>query len=266
MLIIGERINATRFAIKTALQARDAEAVRREAAQQAAAGADYLDINAGLSPDVELELMDWLCDVVQAAVPMPLSLDSASPRVLEAGLRKHQNGQPMINSISMETGKHEKVLPLVKEYRARVVALCMDDDGIPKTAEGRIAVAGRIVAEAERLGIPLEDIYLDPLVMALSSDGEAGRVALATVAGIKRNWPGVRTTCGLSNISFGLPNRRLLNRTFLAMLLAHGLDSAIIDPLDPHIMATALAGPALLGQDEFCMAYLKGYRAKKLEV
>lgn len=266
MIIIGERINATRSAVKAALEARDGEAIANEARQQADAGAAYLDVNGGSRPEAELENMKWLCETVQAAVSLPLCIDSANPEVIEAGLKLHRNGRPMINSITMETGKHERVLPLVKEYGAGVVALCMDDDGIPKTAAGRIGVVERLVGEAGRVGVPLSAIYVDPLVMALSADNGAGQVALQTLAGIKGRWPEINTTCGLSNISFGLPNRKLLNRTFFAMLMAAGLDSAIIDPLDPQMMAAALAGPALLGQDEYCMKYLKGYRAKKLEV
>jgi len=254
MIIIGERINATRFAIKNALEKRDAEAIKKEARAQADAGADYLDVNGGTRPEAELDNMGWLCEVVQAEVSLPLCLDSANPAVIEAGLRLHKNGQPMINSISMESGKHERILPLVKQYGARVVALCMDDGGIPKTAAERVEVVARA------------DIYVDPLVMALSADITAGQVALGTLWGIKARWPEIGATCGLSNISFGLPNRRLLNRTFFAMLMAAGLDSAIIDPLDPQMMAAAKAGPALLGQDEYCMSYLKAYRAKRLEV
>jgi cobalamin-dependent methionine synthase I len=265
MLIIGERINATRQAVKEALHQRDDSLIREEAKGQAAAGADYIDVNGGTSPAEELENMVWLCEVVQGSVSLPLCLDSASPEVIEAGLKGHRNGKALVNSISMEKGKHERTLPLVKEYGAGVVALAMDDSGIPRTAADRLRVVERVVEAASGHGIALSDVYVDPLVMALSADNGAGLMVIEVLRGIKERWPGLKTTCGLSNISFGLPNRRLVNRVFLAMLMAHGLDSAIIDPLDEKLTAAAVTGRALLGRDEYCMEYLKAYRAKRLE-
>lgn len=265
MLIIGERINATRSAIKEALLGRDAELIRREAVTQTEAGADYLDVNGGTSPEAELDNLAWLCDVAQEASSLPLCLDSANPLVIEAGLMRHRNGKAFVNSISMEQGKYERVLPLVREYGARVVALAMDDAGIPRTAAERLRVVERIAEEAAKQKIELSDVYIDPLVMALSADGGAGALVIEVLEGIRKRFPGLRTICGLSNISFGLPSRRLLNRVFLAMLMAHGLDSAIIDPLDEKLMASVIAGKALQGEDEFCMEYLKAFRAKRLE-
>ncbi|HUT51775.1 MAG TPA: methyltetrahydrofolate cobalamin methyltransferase [bacterium] len=266
MLIIGERINATRKGIKAALLKRDEGFIREEASAQAGAGADYIDVNGGTSPAEELENMVWLCEVVQGSVPLPLCLDSASPEVIEAGLKRHQNGKAIVNSISMEKSKYERMLPLVKEYGAGVVALAMDDSGIPRTAADRLRVVARVVAAASGHGIALSDVYIDPLVMALSADNGSGLLVIEVLRGIKEQWPELKTTCGLSNISFGLPNRRLVNRVFLAMLMAHGLDSAIIDPLDAKLAAAAITGRALLGRDEYCMEYLKAYRGKRLEV
>jgi len=265
MLVIGERINATRSSIKSALKERDDDYIRTEAKQQAAAGADYIDVNGGASPDEELDNVLWLCEVVQDAVDVPLCIDSASPRVIKAGLAKNLKGRPMVNSISMEKGRYEDILPLVKQYDALVVALTMDDSGIPRSADDRIRVAEKIVEEAEKHGIALSDVYVDPLVMALSADTGAGMLAAEVIRRLGERWPGLKTTCGLSNISFGLPDRRLINRTYLAFLMAHGLSSAIIDPMDKQLMATVFAGRALRGEDEFCMAYLKAYRSGKLE-
>jgi len=264
MLIIGERINATRPAVKEAIFRRDSDLIKKEARDQAGAGADYIDVNGGTTPEEELENMLWLCEVVQSAVSAPLCIDSASPGVIEAGLKSHRNGKAMVNSISMEAGKYESILPLVKEHGAGVVALAMDDSGIPRTAKDRLQVVERTVEEAGKHSIPLCDVYVDPLVMALSSDGSAGLMVIEVLQGIRERWPELRTTCGLSNISFGLPDRRLINRTFSAMLMAHGLDSAILDPLDKEMMATIIGGRALLGRDEFCMEYIKAYRAGRL--
>ncbi len=266
MLIIGERINATRKQIGAALKNRDADHIRNEARQQAAAGADYLDVNGGSTPEEEKENMAWLCEEVQSASELPMCIDSASAEAIREGLRLNRNGRPLINSISMEKGRYEEILPIVKEQNAMVIALAIDDSGIPQTADDRLKVVERIVGEAEKNGIALSDVFVDPLVMALSADGNSGNLVIDVIQGIKQRWPDLKTTSGLSNISFGLPNRRLVNRVFLAMLMAHGMDSAIVDPLDEKLMATVFAGRALAGKDEFCMAYLEAYRAKKLEV
>lgn len=265
MLVIGERINATRKSVKEALSGRDAAFIRTEVEAQAEAGADYIDVNGGTSPAAERENMIWLVEEVQSATSLPLCLDSASAQVIEEGLTRHRNDRALVNSISMEKGRHESILPLVKEHGARVVALALDDSGIPRSADDRLRVVEKIVAEVEGQGIALADVFIDPLVMALSADQGAARLALEVVAGIKKRWPDLKTTCGLSNISFGLPNRRLLNRAFLSMLMASGLDSAIVDPLDDKLMATVHAGRALCELDEFCMGYIQAHRSGRLE-
>ena len=265
MIVIAERINATRKGIKPALLNRDEARIRQEAREQAAAGAAWLDVNAAAEPELELELMEWLVGVVQAEVKTPLAIDSASPAVIEAGLKLHRNGKPLVNSITMETGRFEPVLPLVKEYGAAVIGLALDDRGIGKTAAERLKVVERMTEEVNRRGIPLADLYVDPIVLTVSSDQGSGRLALEVLQQIKTRWPEVKTTAGLSNVSFGLPNRSLLNRTFLAMLLAAGLDSAIVDPLDQKLMAAIRAGETLLGQDPYCRNYLKAFRAGQLE-
>jgi len=266
MLVIGERINATRSSIKSALQNRDCVLIEKEAREQAGAGADYIDVNGGTSPEEELDNMIWLVEVLREAVEQPLCLDSASPGVIEAGLQRHGKARPMVNSISMEKGRHESILPLIKEHNALVVALAMDDSGIPRTAEDRLRVVERIVEAAGEHGVPLSHVYIDPLVMALSADNTSGLLVIEVLCGIRERWPELKTTCGLSNISFGLPNRRLINRTFLAMLMASGLDSAIVDPQDRQLMAAVITGRALAGKDEFCMEYIKAFREERLAV
>ncbi len=265
MQIIGERINATRKAIKDAVLERDADLIKTEAKAQDEAGADYIDINAGADPGGEKGYMEWLIEVVQDVTEKPLCLDSSNPAVIEAGLKGHKNGRPMVNSITMEQGKSEAILPLAKDHNALVVALCMDDRGIPKTADDRIEVVEKIVQVADSHDIPHGDIYVDPLVMALSAEDKSGILVIEILCQIKTRWPDLKTTCGLSNISFGLPLRNLLNRTFVSMLMACGLDSAILDPLDKKMMTTIHTATALLGKDEYCMNYLKSFRAGKLQ-
>ncbi len=266
MLVIGERINATRKTIKEALSKRDAEFISKEAREQAEAGADYIDVNGGTTPAEELENMLWLVEVVQDAVDLPLCLDSPSPDVISEALKLHKNGVPMVNSISMEEGRHETLLPLIKEHDALVVALSMDDTGIPRTADDRLSVVEKLVEKACETGIPLSSIYVDPLVMALSADVTAGVIVIDVLKGMSERWPDLNSTCGLSNISFGLPNRGLVNRTYLSVLAANGLSSAIIDPLDKKMMAQVAALSALLGKDDYCMEYITAFRAGKLEV
>jgi cobalamin-dependent methionine synthase I len=264
MLIIAERINATRGSIKDAILSKDAELIKKEARAQDEAGADYIDVNSGADPSGEKEYMEWLVEVVQDATEKPLCIDSASPEVIEAGIRGHRNGRPMINSITMETGKHEAILPMVKEHNALLVALAMDDRGIPKTPDDRLEVVQKIVEAVGKHDIPLSDVYIDPLIMALSADSTSGTLVMELIQKVKSRWPDLMTTCGLSNISFGLPLRHLVNRTFVAMLMACGMDSAIVDPTDKKMMTTIYAAEALRGRDEFCMNYLKAFRAKKL--
>ncbi len=260
MLIIGEKINSTRKRIKEAIAARDAEYLQELAIAQAEAGADYLDINTGAFPSEEVELMEWLVGVVQDVVDVPLAIDSANPAALQAGLKLHRKPSPLINSITIEQAKFDKVLPLVKDYDAKVLALSIDDGGMTKTAEERFGVAGRLIEALCGEGIEPGRIYLDPLIQPVSVQNDFGLVALDVIRRIKQEFPEVNTACGLSNISFGLPKRRQLNKTFLIMAMAAGLDSAILDPCDNELMSTIKASDALLGRDRFCKEYIKAFR------
>ncbi len=260
MLIIGEKINSTRKRIKEAIAARDAEYLQNLAIAQTEAGADYLDVNTGAFPSEEVELMEWLVGVVQDVVDVPLAIDSANPTALEAGLKLHKNPTPLVNSITLEEDKFNTVLPLVKRYDAKVLALSIDDGGITKTADERFGVAGRLIKALCGEGIEPDRIYLDPLIQPVSVQNDFGLVALDVIRRIKQEFPEVNTACGLSNISFGLPKRRQLNKTFLVMAMAAGLDSAILDPLDNELMSTVKASNALLGRDRFCKEYIKAFR------
>jgi cobalamin-dependent methionine synthase I len=264
MVIVGELINASRKAITEAIRNRDSEAVQTVASQEHQAGAHYIDVNAGIFVDEEEDYMRWLVRTVQAVVEGPCSIDSPNPKAIEAGLAVHR-GTPMINSISLESGRFERMIPLLAGTECRIVALCMSDEGMPKTAEDRLRVADKLVNGLVQNRIPPGNIYLDPLVQPISVDGTFGVEFLKAIALIRERFAGVHTMCGLSNVSFGLPSRPFLNQTFMSMAIAMGLDGAIVNPLDKRMMANIIAAEALAGRDEFCMNFIRAHRAKRFE-
>ncbi len=265
MLIVGELINASRKAIGEAIKNKDAEAIVRVARDQAEAGADYIDVNAGVFVDSEVEDLKWLVTTVQAEVDAPLCLDSPNPKAIEAALAVHE-GKPMLNSISMEKDRYEALLPVVAEADCKVVALCMSDAGMPETKQQRLDIAGRLVDALTGKGVALDDIHVDPLVQPLSTNDKYGIEFLDAVEAIMTTWEGVHTIAGMSNISFGLPERKLINQVFMIMAIAKGLDGAIANPLDKRMMAQITVANALAGNDEYCGEMLSAYRAKKLEL
>lgn len=264
MIVVGERINGTAKRVREAVVGRNRDFIAEQAKLQADAGADYIDVNAGTKPDREPEDMAWLVETVQAAVDKPVCVDSSNPEALKAGLEACK-GQALVNSASGEEGKKDGVLALVQQHGARVVALTLDESGLPKTADQRIAIARTLVDAAEKHGIAREDVFIDPLARAVAVENEQGAALLDAVAGIRESLPGAHLICGLSNISYQMPARRLLNRTFLAMAMARGMDAAIIDPLDGGLMAAICAAEVLLGQDDMCMQYIQAHRAGRLE-
>ncbi len=260
MLIIGELINCTRKKVGEAAENRDEEFFRDLARQQASAGAHMLDVNGGL-PEKEVELLSWLVDLVQAVVDIPLCLDSADPEALIKALPRCKQ-RPMVNSISDEPARWA-MLPVLKEHRPKVIALCLSESGMPSGVEDRVATASRLIDRLTAEGFALDDIYVDPCVMPLAT-GPHGQNLLAAVGQIVARYPGVHISAGVSNISFGLPVRKLLNETFLLLLMAHGLDAAIVDPRDQQLMMDITAAEALLGRDAHCKSYLRAYREGKL--
>jgi 5-methyltetrahydrofolate--homocysteine methyltransferase len=260
MIMVGELINGSRRSIAAAIARRDAEVILETARRQAEAGAHFLDVNAGTGPEKETEDLVWLVEIISSELETPLCIDSPNPTAMKTALERAGDRGAMINSITAETGRLDSFLPLVGSDGPRIIALCMDDEGIPGDAQGRCRVAARLVEQLTGRGVSVENIYLDPLVTPVSVDGGAGRTTLETLAAIKKNLPGARTICGLSNISFGLPRRRLLNRNFLSLMLAAGLDAAILDPTDTDLMADLLATRALLGEDEHCLSYITASR------
>jgi len=264
MFIIGELVNCTRKRIRAAAEARDAGYIKEVALKQADAGASMLDVNGGIAGQ-EAECLAWLVNVVQETVDLPLCLDSSDPDALRRALPVCKQ-RPMINSITDEPARLQAILPLLKEYRARVVALCMGTSAPPAGVEDRVLTAGRLVDRLTAEGIPFEDIYVDPCVLPVSTGPEHGRAVAEAIGQITTRYPGVHTSVGLSNVSFGLPLRKLLNEVFLVLLMARGLDTAIVDPCDRQLMANIAAAEALLGRDEYCVQYLRAYRQGKLEL
>ncbi len=260
MHIIGEKINGTRKRVGEAIVARDAAFIQQLAKAQADAGANRLDVNAGTPPERELDDMRWLVQTVQEAVDIPLCLDSPNPAALAAGLEVVK-GQAMLNSTTAEIERAREVIHLAAEHCSLLIGLTIDDSGMPSTAAERLDIAARIIHHAEIAGMPLGQIYIDPLVRPISSEPEQGRALLEATRMIKEKFPAVHVVYGLSNISFGLPCRPLLNRTLLALAMACGLDAVILDPTDKEIMAVLRAAEAVLGNDEFCSGYISAYRA-----
>jgi 5-methyltetrahydrofolate--homocysteine methyltransferase len=263
-LIVAERINASRKPIRAALEQLDAKTIEAEARSQAAAGTQYIDVNGGTFPGREPELLSWLVDVVQASVDVPLCLDSSDPAALAASLPKLKRGQPMINSITLEGRRFATVLPLARDYKAKLIALCQGE-GLPaSTAENKVAIASQLIDRLTAAGLALDDLFVDPLVFPLATNPHSAAATLDAIAEVMRRYPGVHTICGLTNVSHGLPARKLINRTFLVAAISRGLDAVIADPTDAPLMASILAGEALLGRDEYCMEYIQGFRDGKL--
>jgi 5-methyltetrahydrofolate--homocysteine methyltransferase len=260
MLIIGELINCTRKKVGEAAEKRDEEFFKDLARKQASAGAQMLDVNGGL-PEQEVELLSWLVDLVQEVVDIPLCLDSADPEALIKALPRCKQ-RPMVNSISDEPARWA-MLPVLKEHRPKVIALCLSESGVPNGVEDRVATASHLIDRLTAEGFALDDIYVDPCVMPVAT-GPHGANLLAAVGQIAAKYPGVHISAGVSNVSFGLPVRKLLNETFLLLLMAHGLDAAIVDPRDQQLMMNILATEALLGRDPRCKNYLRAYREGKL--
>lgn len=261
-VIIGERINPTgRKVVLKALQEGNFEIVRQDAVAQVDAGASVLDVNAGVPGADEVALLPQVMQEVMSVVDVPLCIDTANPLALEAALKLY-DGKALINSVNGEEKSLESVLPLAKEYGAAVIGLCMDDDGIPGTPEDRVAVAEKIIERAGKMGLPAEDVVIDPLAMTMGADHKAGWITLETVKLVVREF-GVNITMGASNISFGLPDRKYVNAAFIAMSIQSGLTCPITNPLVTEINTAVLAADLSLGKDEFGMRWIKGYRKRQ---
>lgn len=263
MIIIGEKINGTRKAVGKAVMAKDEIFIKNLAQSQVDAGADYLDVNAGTKPETEPEDLAWLVKVVQDVTDTPLCLDSPNPKALEAAFAEVKN-TPMINSISGEPDRLETILPLAAKANCPVIALALDENGIPKGVDGRLKVIRKIFEHTRKAGLGDDKLFVDPLIMAVSTDQQAALMALETIKAVHAEYPECHFTAGLSNISFGMPDRSAINQAFLCLALAAGLDSAIIDPTDRQLRTAMFAAQVILGRDRFCMAYNRAFRSGKI--
>lgn len=260
LTIVGELINTSRPAVKEAVINKDEAYIRELARNQEKSGATYIDVNCGNMIKNEAETMTWLVNIVQDEVNIPLCIDSPSADTLEIGLSLCKNGRPMINSISDEDERYEAVLPLIKKYNAKIVVLCMDSTGMPVTSEDRMKVVRNLHKKLSKEGISDDDMYFDPLVKPVSSVGTAGKEVLNTVKKIKEDYPEVHFMCGLSNISYGLPNRSILNRLFVVQTMTMGMDGYVLDPTNTKMMAGIIASTTTLGLDSYCGKYIKAHR------
>jgi 5-methyltetrahydrofolate corrinoid/iron sulfur protein methyltransferase len=264
MLIIGELINSTRKQVRKAVEEKDAAFIQDLARKQAAAGAHWIDVNAGAFPTDEVEKMQWLITTIRAVTDAPLSIDSPRPAAVEAGLVM-AGKEPLLNSISAESDRYKTLIPFIKKYNTSIVALSLDDNGMTDDQNKVWEVADGLIKRLEDDGVPPDHIFVDPLIRPVSTNGEYGMGALWVVEKISTVHPLVHKTCGLSNVSYGLPKRKLVNQIFVAMAIAKGMDSAIIDPLDTRMMANIVVAEALAGKDQFCMNYITAERDGRLE-
>jgi len=267
MLVVGERINASNKSIAEAIAKRDGEYVANLARAQANSGADFIDVNAGTSHssgEDRIAAMEWLVEVVQEATDKPLAIDSDTPDIIEAALRKCRGERLLINSVTAEPARLDTIGRLAAERQAWLVALAMGEQGIPRSVEERLSACELIVTHLAKLNVPTERLFFDPLVLPIAVDSSQGLVTLQTIEEIKARYPTARTVMGLSNISYGLPKRKLINRAFLLMAAHAGLDAAILDPLDAKMMSLVKVADMLTDKDTSCRKYLRAHRSGAL--
>jgi len=259
-VLIGERINPTgKKKLAEALKSGDLEVVRQEAIAQVEAGADIIDVNVNTPGVNDVELLPRAVKVVMEAVDAPICLDSPNTAAIEAALKVYK-GKPLINSVSGEEHSLKRVLPLVKEYGAAVVGLVQDDEGIPKNADRRVAIAHKIVNAVEKAGIPREDVVIDVLTFAIGAEANSGKDVLEAIRRIREEL-GVNMTMGASNISFGMPDRPIINNTWVSLVIAAGATALIVDAakVRPSVLATDL----LLGRDRFARRFIEDHRKRQ---
>lgn len=264
MIIIGERINSTRKPIYEAIKAKNSAFILKEVRNQLSSGAHFIDINCAMTAGDEMQDIDWLVSVIQSEMKeLSLCIDSPNYLAITRALSVYKGkGNLIINSITADEHRIRHIVPLATKHRARVIALTMDEKGMPNTKEERLEIAKKILKMTEPMGLKPDDIYFDPLIRPVSTEPGQAKEFLDAVPLIRAL--GARTVCGLSNISFGLPNRSLINATFLSMAAYSGLDCAILDPMDKKVMSSASASGAILAKDEYCAGYIKAFREGRL--
>jgi len=262
MIIIGERINGMFKDIGQAVREMDPKPLQEWAVKQQEAGANYLDINTGPNTDDQVTSMKWMVQVVQEVSDLPLCLDSTNYDAIEASLELCKK-PAMINSCPADRPKIERVFPMAVKHNAKIIGLTMDAKGIPKNADNRIALAMELVAAADEFGLPMEDLYIDPLILPVNVAQDHAPEVMEAIRQTKLlSNPAPKTVLGLSNVSQKSPDRPLINRTYLAMVMACGLDAIIADANDDALMATAATGEILLNQSVYCDSYIKVFKSR----
>ena len=262
MFIIGELINGMYSNIALALKDHDKKIIQICALEQIASGAEALDLSCGPASQNPLIDMPWLVEAVQEVTDKPLCLDSSNPKVIVEGLKAAKN-RTIINSTTADPEKLEVLIPLAKKYRSKLIGITISAKGIPQNKDQRLELAAMILAHASEKGFPIADLYLDPIVMPINVAQVQIRDILETIAELKLiSDPSPKTIIGLSNISQGSRNRSLINRTFLTMAVASGLDSAILDPKDKEMMDTLITAELILNKNIYCDSYLEAYRKR----
>jgi 5-methyltetrahydrofolate--homocysteine methyltransferase len=261
MIIVGERLNSSRKPVLQALEKKDKNYLLEEALKQEEAGASFMDLNTASLLNKEVEALKWIIPLLQEKLSIPLSIDTPNPEAMEEGLKIHK-GKALLNSINGEKERIKSLLPLIKEYKPAIIILCLDEKGLPKSPGCVLSIASRMVDLLEKEGIDIDDIFIDPLVHPVSIEPDAALLFLESLRRIKERMPELKTIAGLSNISFGLPQRRLLNRIFLSIALLNGLDAAILNPLDAKLLHTISATEALLGKEPSLQNYSREKRKK----
>jgi 5-methyltetrahydrofolate--homocysteine methyltransferase len=262
LIIIGEKINAARRQIKRALAGKDIDFLQQLCVEQCRAGADYIDVNVGTGGeniDDEASLMTWLVEGLEEVSDKPFCIDSSSPEVIAAGVQACRKAVPMINSVNATEEKMKAVFPIAAKYKAPVIALPVTEDGIPTAPRDRVQACKTMLERAAEFDIPDEAFLFDPLVVPLSTGEKQGKTTLDTIALLKALIDRAKTVIGVSNISFGLPHRSLINRAFLAMAVGAGADAAILDPTDPGLISELRAAEVVAGRDKRCRRYIQAH-------
>lgn len=259
MIIVGEKLNSSIPSVFRAFNERDEEAVKTLAERQIKGGAEYLDVNAAACMEKELEVLLWAAEKA-LSLGAKVMIDSPNAEIVDAALSKLSLSDTIINSVTLESDRFDAVMKSVKKYGTRIVALPIDDNGIPSDAESRIALSSELVEKIRETGVRDSDIFLDVLIQTLGTDSECGRVALDTIRNIRAKYPDIHIIGGLSNISFGLPKRAILNSAFLTAAITNGLDSAIMDSANGDLIMSMRAALLANGYDEYCMDYIEAFR------
>lgn len=259
MNIVGELINSSRKKIKDDIKEKNYDVIAQVAKDQYEHGANFIDVNAGTFVGQEADYMNWLIKTVQENVDTPCCIDSPDPEVIESALKVHK-GTPLINSISLEKDRYDKIMPIIRGTNNKIIALTMSDKGMPYTKEDRMEIADELINKLIQNNVKTENIYVDPLVHPIGAGSNLGNEFLKTIETLHKDYEGIHTIGGLSNVSFGIPKRKFANQVFMVMAITKGMDSAILNPLDKRMMANITAAETLIGKDDYCMNYVEAYR------